>query len=1006
MEGFVGPAARWPCRLRIQGGRRVSVTLTMPFVGRAVERSELVHHMRAAAAGRGGLTLVGGEAGVGKSALLEAVFECSTGEMPLHVVGRCLGPDETPPFAPWLEIVRRLERQLEWDGDVLPLPFGGAPVQSVYETAAKLVRWFGHRGLPLVLIVEDIHWADASSLDVLHHMAAQLSDWPVRVIATYRTDEVFRGHPLWELLPEFRRAGASRILLEPLTRDEVRELTVKLAAAPVGTGSADELISRLALDAVADLVYERTNGLALFVSEMLQLIVRTGEMPNPGDPLPESLQQAIDSKLNRLPPGTLTVLEPAAVMGERFSFPVLARVVDVSEEDLSEALAAAVRRRVIRPGSSDGKWFAFEHALYREQILFHLIGARRNTYHQRIAEALEADSDADADAIAFHLMRAGDPRAATYLAAASDRARHLGALVQAAERYDQALRHMAPDDARRPELMLMLGWCLREREPHRAADVLTEARSAAEAAGQPAAALWARHLLLLLGEGTNHPCFFAEASALMDEEERMGSDPEYQRLETELFGGPAGFPRIAPFVVRALALSGEPERAQALMDDITRRALPGAGPDVVAARMVLDLLVGRLAAAAEQCGRAAEAAHRLRYYRQAILLRASQLMTRLIGPAEHPEQLDQLARHLQALEDEAWQHAGCAPLRRGYSLTGVYQYFRGDWAAGRHHVVEAAQQDPQAYDGTWSWYVAAMLLNNGDPRGALPFAEVVAPLRPEDPFVTDNRLMILPHTVKAEVYTALGELEQACTWLQAAQRWPALGVAPLYRAHVHLAWAAYHRRRGNADAAWEAAQRALADAERAASSLTAIRAHRCLGELAAERGEVAAAVRHFDRSVQLAARCRFPFEVALTRLARGRSLGRRPECVADLRAAYSTFAEAHVEPAAAIAHQALVEAGTGIAEGNGAAGDGELAASTDHGLTARQLEVIALVCQGLTDREIAARLFISRKTVDRHLRNICNKVGVHNRTALAAYAARQGLVSMSAAAANDRRQRT
>lgn len=1003
----------------------MGVTLTMPFVGRSSERSELLRHMQSAVEGRGGLTLLGGEAGVGKSALLETVFASSAGDVPLHAVGRCFGPQETPPFAPWLEIVRRLQRLLEWDTEGLPRPFGSASVPTAYETAAALAHWFGHRGLPLVLIIEDIHWADASSLEVLRHMAPQLPDWPVRVIGTYRTDEVFRGHPLWELLPEFRRAGASFILLEPLTQEEVRELTAFLAAGPAAAALEDGLRTRLALDAVADFVYERTDGLALFVSEMLQLIMRTGEMPSPGDPLPQSVQQAIDSKLHRLPPDALAVLEPAAVMGERFSYRILSRVVDVPDEVLASALEAAVCRRVIRPEGTDGKRFAFEHALYREQILFRTIGCRRTALHRRIAAALEADPDPDPDVIAYHLMRADDPRAAAYLAAAADRARRLGALVQAAERYDQALRHMEPGDPRRPELMLMLGWCLREREPHRAAAVLTEARSAAEAAGQPAVALWARHLLLLLGEGTNHPRFFAEASALMEEEEGMRADAEYQRLETELFGGPAGFPRIAPFLVRALALSGQPERAQALMDAIAPRALPGAGPDVVAARMVLDLLVGRLAAAAEQCGRAAEAAHRLRYYRQAILLRASQLMTRLIGPAEQPEQLDQLARHLQALEEEAWQQAGYAPLRRGYSLTGVYHYFRGDWAAGRHHVVEAAQQDPQAYDGTWSWYAAAMLLNNGDPRGALPFAEVVAPLRPEDPFVTDNRLMILPHTVKAEVYSALGELEQAYTWLEAAQRWPALGVAPLYRAHVHLAWAACHRRRGNADAAWQAAQQALADAERAASSLTAIRAHRCLGELAAARGEVAEAVHHFDRSVLLATRCRFPFEIALTRLARGRSLGPRPEGVADLQAAYSTFAEAGVEPAATIAYQALLEAGTalakggrgmapaiapvgntGIAEGNGAASEGKSPDSTDHGLTARQLEVIALVCQGLTDREIAARLFISRKTVDRHLRNIFTKVGVHNRTALAAYAARHGLVAGPHAGEDDPRQGT
>src|SRR5690606_15114555 len=112
----------------------------------------------------------------------------------------------------------------------------------------------------------------------------------------------------------------------------------------------------------------------------------------------------------------------------------------------------------------------------------------------------------------------------------------------------------------------------------------------------------------------------------------------------------------------------------------------------------------------------------------------NEIMIRLIGPADQPDRLDNLARQLESLEEEAWRQVGYAPLGRGFSLTGVYRYFRGDWRGGRRHVVECARNDPSAFGGTLAWYAASVLLNSGSPEAALPFAESVLPLRPDDPY--------------------------------------------------------------------------------------------------------------------------------------------------------------------------------------------------------------------------------------------------------------------------------
>ncbi|HYF96093.1 MAG TPA: response regulator transcription factor [Symbiobacteriaceae bacterium] len=182
-----------------------------------------------------------------------------------------------------------------------------------------------------------------------------------------------------------------------------------------------------------------------------------------------------------------------------------------------------------------------------------------------------------------------------------------------------------------------------------------------------------------------------------------------------------------------------------------------------------------------------------------------------------------------------------------------------------------------------------------------------------------------------------------------------------------------------------AAEAALADATAAGSSLCRIEADRLLGELAAAHGDKASARIRFAASLALAERCRFTWEAALTRLARARALAGAPDAAADLAAVCAFFEEAGAHHALAAARKALAGAETG---GPTAAAP---QADLPDGLTAREWEVVGLVAQGLTDKEIGARLFISRKTVDRHLRNIFNKTGVSNRAALAAYATRHGL---------------
>lgn len=956
----------------------------LPFVGRTSERAEILGYARAAAGGQGKMVLVGGEAGVGKSALVQRIAEAARQEC-LVATGHCPGPGETPPFGPWIEIVDRLRREQGHETQDLPPPFGAAPGQwSAFQRAASLAHWLGESVRPLLVLVEDIQWADHDTLDLARHLAARLSTTPVVVLATYRTDEVTRRHPLWRLVPELLRSGAARILLDGLSRAEVAELMAKA------------LPPELHASQCVDVVYSRTAGLPLFVREILEDAARTGRVPGPGEPLPQTLHQAIDAKLARLPPGAQDVLAPAAVIGERFPYDLLARVAGAGDDELAEAIQVAVDLHVLRPLDADSTAFAFTHALLREALLARLVGVRRKRWHVRVADALAGESEVDPDVVAFHLTRAGDPRAGEFLLAAADRSLRLGELAGARERLERALSLLPEDHGRRPEGLLKLARCQGWGDDARAGELRQQAEESATRIGDRAVIVWARHLSLARRIARGDPRWPQDAPEVIAAQSELLEDPNYQRLEADLFGGVCGFPRAEVLVLNPLAMSGDVKGAWARLRELSGRAGRGAAYELHAAAMALLLLDGRLDEAAALAGKAAEEALTLRDYRNAVRLRSVRLRLLLIGAADRPAEIDAAAQALQETEELAWQRSGYSELPRGRSLTGVYHYFRGDWRGFVHHVVEA-RQATGSVEVALQYHAGWVLLRAGDLAGARAFVESLPPKRPEDGVPLNSYLMVLPHVLRAQVcLAALKDAAQARAWLEAAQQWPALACAPFFRAHVHLGWARYHHHTGNLDAAWHAAAHGLMDARACASSATAIDAHRLLGEVAVARGDAASAAKHFQAAIDMAERYRFPFEVALIRLSRGRALSSDPRALpaarADLLASREYFARVGAEPTLALA-QAALDAAERQATGTVAGGTGGAHAPLPlpDRLTAREAQVAALVALGLTDQEIAARLYISRKTVDRHLRNIFGKTRVSNRAALAAYATRHGL---------------
>ncbi|MDA2807985.1 helix-turn-helix transcriptional regulator [Nocardiopsis suaedae] len=366
------------------------------FVGRSGDVDRLLSHARRTRDGRAGTVLIGGEAGVGKSRLL-AEFgarlggAAAPGGSPGHgrlVAGGCLelGVDGLP-FAPFVAVLRQLLRDLgpglaeaAGGGGELPrlLPeLGPAPDERrnargllFQQVLLALVHAAGDEGLTVVL--EDLHWADASTRDLLVFLVRSLDTAPVQLVATFRTDELHRDHPLRRLLPELERLPeVERIDLAPLTSAEAARLAASLRGAELSPAEAAAL-------------HARSQGNPLFVESLAE---QPGFMDSP---VPDRPRELLLSALHRLDASAAEVVRTAAVgavSGGHVEHELLAQVSGLPHGELDTALRSAVDANILRVTETG---YRFRHALLREAVHDDLLPGRHTRLHRAFAEALDA----------------------------------------------------------------------------------------------------------------------------------------------------------------------------------------------------------------------------------------------------------------------------------------------------------------------------------------------------------------------------------------------------------------------------------------------------------------------------------------------------------------------------------------------------------------------------------------------------------------------------------------
>ncbi len=963
-----------------------------PLFGRERERARLREHLDAALAGRGGLVLIGGEAGIGKSALAEMLAYEAAREGALALTGRCYDLTETPPYGPWIELFARYRQT---DGaPPLPAAFaargtvGAVPSQMAlfqqaldFFAAITAVR-------PLVLLLDDIHWADPASLDLLRFLARHVATRPLLLVVAYRTEEVTRRHSLYQLLPLLEHeAPAARLDLRRLPEAAVRAHV----AARYALAEGDTARLTAHLDA-------RAGGNALFTVQLLRALEEEGVLDAAdgcwtlgdlaGVPVPTALRQVIATRLARLGAEAEALLAVGAVIGQEVPLGIWATVAETDEDALLDLVQSAVAAHLMAE-TADGTNARFVHALIREALYEGMPPARRRHVHRRVGETLAALPQADPDAVAHHFQRAGDARAAEWLIRAGDRAQRLYAWLTAADRLEAALAAMerqGEGNGKRAQLLVRLAALRRFVEPGAGLPLLDEAERLAAAAGDRALVgicRWERGRLLAF-DGQQEAAITAMAAGVAAIEALPASGgaesvPGWMRYDGAVVASPRG-----TFLVW-LAVLGRFGEAVAMAERFADETVvpSGAGADEYYA----DGLWG-LGRAYHALGRPVEA--------RAALLRTLTFFAKmehhfvwgstaksllLVVLAYETERIEE-RRALAATAEEQYRKAGGAIQDFSPRLGQLpLLLVEGAWAEAR----EALEQGAARTKDAWQLREGFGTLLRAQGETARAWERVRAELPEGTATRPGTRLFgVAVETQRLAASLALdtGDLATAKGWIEMHDRWLAWSGAALWRSEGAALWAHYHRQAGDTERAYEHAQRALVHATEPRQPLALLAAHRLLGELDTEARRFDGAACHLDASLTLATACAVPYERALTLLARARLHAAR----CDTAAALIPLDDARALALALGATPLLAQL-----DALAAALAPPPAPAFPDGLTTREVEVLCRIAAGMSNQRIGDDLCLSVRTVERHMTNLYRKINAHSKAQATAYALRRGL---------------
>jgi ATP/maltotriose-dependent transcriptional regulator MalT len=980
-------------------GRRLS---SDHFVGRANELQELESAARSSAAGHPALILLGGDSGVGKTRLIRELERQLADDDALVLRGEAVEQEEGElPYAPLTSALRPLARV----GDpsfaelsrgsraqlaaLLPgLDDGASPADSLessaqvrlFEALLDLLGVLSERQ-PVALFLEDLHWADRSTRTFVSFLARGVRQERLLVVLTYRSDELHRRHPLRPLLSELARLElVRRVDLEPFSRSEVAEILADI----LGSDPEEDLVDRL---------YERSEGNPLYAEELL-----AAGLDGRGA-LPESLRDAFMLRIERLSSDAQRAARTIAV-GRRLEEEVIAEATAIDPVRLQAALHEAVAEHVLVPGS-DGR-LRFRHALLREVLYDDLLPGGRGELHLILARALEPrmghanEREAElAAAVAGHYASAGDQPAALRASVhAALAARDVHAYGEAAELAERALELWPRVPGAENQI------------PLSRIDLLRLAATAHRLAGD-------RDRAEVLLNRALEDCD-VDTDVLL----RAGLLAQLSRIQWSLNRGVEAVETSE----RALSMlpDGEPTQERGvLMAWLARtRYLRGRFREAIAdaePALAIAVQTGDQNTEAEVLNTLGMAQIALGHVDEGVgqLTRAIEIARATDDPDNLGSAYSNLADSLSlsgrtqealdtAQEGLAAISRGATRLHEWLKLTIVQLAFEaGDWELMRSNL-----ESSDIPGDRWSIFrsmveaeVALALGNNELADQKLREAEPVVASSTEPQWIgwygaLEGELCRRRHDfveARAVVEHALGRLEVCTDDVMSIARASAVGARveaeiarrahdlrersderdALARLRIHLSRLdAAAQEGGPVEAAWQAVGKAEMSFARGRNDPVLWR--RAADRWKAIARPYQAAIMHWREA-----------EAAVEGAKRDEAQAPAQEALEAARRLGSDWLVQELESLVARARLQQVESSA-----DGATAPAEQEDEAPFGLTPRELQVLALIAEGATNRQIGAALFMAEKTASVHVSRILSKLGVSSRTQAAAVAHR------------------
>ncbi len=935
------------------------------FVGRLRELDELERALDSARAGNGASVLLAGEAGIGKTRLAtELARRAREGGFDV-LVGRSIDLVGTElPYQPFVEALRPLGAARQGEGQQ-----ARSQLQVFEDTLALLGQVAADT--PVLLVLEDLHWADTSTLDLFVFLAHSIDDRPVLLLATCRADEPTSAERMRRLTDGVRRSGSGVVLeLCPLENDELASLLEAQADSPLPAELTAAIVTR-------------SEGNPFFAEELLAAAGTTGELPHR---LRDLLLQRVDGLDTR----TQSLLRIASAAGRDVSYPLLCAVAALPEREVRGALRLAVEHGVLvaEPGTSS---FRFRHALLAEAIYATILPGEREELHARLAEELARNGAAAPAELAPHWAAAG--RSPEALSASVDAARQAEAVFGLAEAHAHleralALWHAVPDPAELAGLDLaeLYAWTA-ELAGHvgaasRAVELAQRAIELVGAEDPHRAAL----LHVLLAEYLSETGRYDDTLAALERAvELVPAEPPSPERAYAL-GSLAGGLMMAWRYAESLPIS---EQALALAREL------GAGEAEVRA---LTVLGGDLA----YLGRGEEG---LAYFRQALQL--AEKIDDLMGLERAYSNLSDALTMLGRFRESARLGEVGLDAMRHYGISSSLLVSNqietllalGDWDEAERLSAAALRGSTSSHPYLLLLFRADLEIGRGEFDAARTHLAAASATMREERLLGRDDVCLADLALWERRWTEADDAVRRGLAKARSRHAAQLRVwfcAKGLRAQAELAALARARRDSDALHRWlDRARELIGIARGAAAEAAAITPNaRGWGALAeaeyartggeADAAAWAEAVETWDELERppLAAYCRWRLAEALV------SAGApRTEASVPLQEAHAVAARIGAMPLARELELLAERARLHLAPPDAKAADGQDLANA-LGLTRREAEVLALIARGYTNREIAAALVISVKTASVHVSHILRKLGAPNRLEAAAIAHR------------------